>query len=292
LGLDYYPKLVSMIPVTPVTGRRFLVAEDVERAEVVDALVRGAFEAAEETAASSIHFLFLTDEERRDVASEELMPRLSFQFHWENAGYESFDDFLAAMRSSLRKQVRKERRRVAESPLEVRVLEGPELGDAEWEALALFYRITCGRYGSYPYLTPAFFDIARERIAHRVVAALAYDSHGAPVAGSFNLEKGQNIYGRYWGCREEHDFLHFELCYYQLIERAIARKMSRFEAGAQGTHKLRRGLMPRPIHSVHWVRHPILSQAVAEFLPREAHAVRHKLEELAHHGPFKRGDGG
>jgi hypothetical protein len=287
LGLEYYPKLVSMVPVTPVTGRRLLVAENVDRKRVADTVVQGCFEAAERTGASSLHLLFLTDDEKDELAGDSLLPRLSFQFHWHNDGYASFDDFLGQFRSQMRKQVRKERRRVAESGLDVRVLEGSELSDGDWEAVRTFYRINCARHGSFPYLTPEFFEIARERLAHRIVVVMAYDA-GQPVAASLNFEKGSHLYGRYWGCREDHEFLHFELCYYRLIERAIHHGMTRFEAGAQGIHKLRRGLMPSAVHSAHWIRHPLLSQAVGEFLPREAHAVRERMQEFAHHGPFRR----
>ncbi|MFW5925548.1 MAG: GNAT family N-acetyltransferase [Myxococcota bacterium] len=287
-GIPYYPKLVGMAPVTPATGRRILIAPDVDTQPVVDELLAGALDLAEAEDASSLHLLFLNDEERTLVDStDRFLPRLSYQFHWHNRGYASFDDFLGTFRSALRKQVRKERRRVADAPVRIEVLEGDDLEDAHWEALERFYRITCARYGSPPYLTPAFFRLARQHLAHRTVAVIAFEV-GEPVAASLNFEKGAHLYGRYWGCTEEHDFLHFELCYYRLIERAIDRGMRRFEAGAQGTHKLRRGLEPTPIHSAHWLRHPELSRAVSEFLPREARAVRNTIEELALHGPFRR----
>lgn len=292
LGIDYYPKLVSMVPFTPATGRRVLVADDVDRSRVIASILDGCFEAAERHRVSSLHLLFLGTQEQREVTvqSNAWMARLTSQYHWYNNNYGSFDDFLARFRAQLRKQVRKERRRVAESGLDVRVLESHELGEHEWDALKRFYRITCARHGSYPYLTPRFFELARERLSHRAVAGMAYHD-GRAVAASLNFEKGPHLYGRYWGCTEEHDFLHFELCYYRLIERAIARGMQRFEAGAQGTHKLRRGLMPSPIHSAHWIRHPVLARAVADFLPREASAVEHQMTELARHGPFKREEG-
>lgn len=288
LGIRYYPKLVSMVPVTPATGRRLLVADGADRATVVEHLMDGVFDAAERIGASSVHLLFLTEEERSDVAGrQELRPRLSQQFHWHNEGYESFEDFLGRFRSSMRKQVRRERRRVRESDLHIRVLSGTELGDPEWRALRRFYLDTCAKRGSPPYLTQGFFDELRETLAHRVVAALAF-RHGVPVAGTLNFEKGGALFGRYWGCDEEHEFLHFELCYYRLIERAIDRRMERFEAGAQGMHKLRRGLMPSAIHSMHWIRDPLLKRAVDEYLPREAFAVQRQMHELHAHGPFHR----
>ncbi|MFW6067040.1 MAG: GNAT family N-acetyltransferase [Myxococcota bacterium] len=287
-GIPYYPKLVSMAPVTPATGQRLLLAPDADAPRVVRALTEEAIRLAGRDDASSVHLLFLNPAEHALVQETgRFMHRLSYQFHWHNRGYGSFDDFLGTFRSQLRKQVRKERRRVAESQVEVRALEGGDLDGAHWDALERFYRITCARYGSYPYLTPVFFRLAREQLAHRVLAVFAY-LDDEPVAASLNFEKGAHLYGRYWGCTEEHDFLHFELCYYRLIERAIQRGMRRFEAGAQGTHKLRRGLEPSPIHSAHWIRHPALARAVEEFLPREARAAERTMAELARHGPYRR----
>jgi predicted N-acyltransferase len=287
-GVRYYPKLVSMAPFTPATGRRLLIREGADRPAVVAALLEGVFAIAHELKASSIHLLFLTSEERELVLRDErLFGRLSLQFHWHNEGYTSFDDYLARFRHSTRKQVRRERRAVAESSLAVRVVRGDELDDRDWTALERFYRSTCAQYGSPAYLLPGFFPRIRETHAHRVVAALA-DEDGRPVAGSLNFEKGRHLYGRYWGTSSSHDSLHFELCYYRLIERAIAAKMTRFEAGAQGTHKLRRGLMPAEIHSAHWVAHPELDAAIRAHTRREEASLRMRIPALAAHGPFKR----
>jgi predicted N-acyltransferase len=278
-----------MVPFTPATGTRILCAPRVPRDDVIAAVVRGAFEARTATGASSLHLLFLREDELAAVTAHgAFVPRLSTQFHWHNDGYRSFDDFLGRFRSALRKQVHRERRRVRESGLDVRVVEGRDLGDREWDVLAWFYFDTCRRRGSGPYLTEAFFGELRRTCAASVVAALAY--RGAePVAGTLNFERGRHLYGRYWGAREEQPGLHFELCYYRLIERAIERGLTRFEAGAQGIHKLRRGLMPHAVHSAHWIAHPVLARAVAEFLPREAEAVRGEMASLAMHGPFRRG---
>lgn len=287
-GLPYYPKLVAMAPFTPATGKRFLLAEGVDHARTVGALLAGARAAADEIDASSIHLLFLTEEERRLAVGCGFKPRLSVQFHWDDAGYATFDDYLARFRSSKRKQVRKERRAVAESDLEIAVKEGPELTDADWEALHRFYRENCMRHGSYGYLTPRFFDAVRQIHAHRLVAAIAY-RRGTAVAASINFEKGQHLYGRYWGCLEDHEFLHFELCYYQLIERAIERGITHFEAGAQGFHKLKRGLLPVEIHSAHWIREPALADAIGRYLPSEAFQVKAEIAALHDRSPFHRG---
>ena len=288
IGIGYYPKLVAMIPVTPVTGRRFLFAPDEDPAAIVSRLLDGCFEVADDARASSIHLLFLSPEERSWVAQDgRLMDRLSFQFHWRNEGYEGFEDFVGSFRSSMRKKLRKERRVAAEANLRVDKLQAAEITPGDWRTIERLYRATCGRKGSYPYLTPQFFELAPNILDGSPLVVAARDE-GRMVAASLNFAKGKHLYGRYWGATQRHDMLHFELCYYRLIEHAIENGMERFEAGAQGTHKLRRGLMPVPIHSFHWIRHPVLAQAVADFLPREASSVRGQIRELEQHGPFRR----
>lgn len=289
MGMSYYPKLVSMAPVTPATGRRILLAHDADPDRVVGGLLAGVREVAELTKASSVHLLFVTEEERdRVVALADFVPRLSMQFHWHAEEWTCFDEYLGAMRSSVRKQIRRERRTAASHGLEIRTVPGVELTGDDWRALGRFYRDTCAKKGSFPYLPDRFFELGADTLRERAIAVMAYDD-GTPVAGTLNFEKGANLYGRYWGCREDHPMLHFELCYYQLIERAIERGVQRFEAGAQGSHKLKRGLMPSAVHSVHWIRQPILAEAVHDFCRREAFAVRRRIEELSEMGPFKRG---
>jgi predicted N-acyltransferase len=287
--IRYYPKLVSMVPFTPATGRRLLLAPGRDPTPLVQALLAGARAVADEADASSIHLLFLTAAERDLVlADPHYMPRLSCQYHWHHAGERSFDDYLGRMRSEARKNVRKERRRALDGGLRVRTLTGPELGDREWAALDAFYRDTCRRKGSEPYLAPGFFDLLRRTpCLGRVVAVLAYDGD-EPVAGTIDFEKGRHLYGRYWGSLERYDALHFELCYYRLIERAIERGCTRFEAGAQGTHKIKRGLVPTEVYSAHWLRSPALAAAVADYLSREAEAVREEMRRLATLSPFRR----
>lgn len=290
-GIVYYPKLTSMVPFTPATGKRVLIADDTpadKRKAITGELLNRARELMLAEHASSLHVMYLTPEERALLIEVGAMrPRLAMQYHWRNEGWSSFDDYLAAFRSPARKQVRKERREVAESGIDVRVKEGPELTEQDWRALVTFYRVNCARHGSYPYLTPRFFDQIRSSHAHRLVACLAYRD-GEPIAASINFEKGSHLYGRYWGCVEQSEFLHFEVCYYRLIERAIVKGHRRFEAGAQGEHKLKRGLLPSPIHSVHWIAHPGLASAIDDYLPHEAMAVERNIEEQTQHGPFKR----
>lgn len=288
LGSDYYPKLVSMVPVTPVTGRRFLFAPGEDPETMAARLIDGCLEVAQSVKASSIHLLFLNAQERQWVAHDgRLMERLSFQFHWHNEGYETFDQFLGSFRSSMRKKLRKERRIAAEAQLEITKIPGDELSASDWRTLEHLYRATCHRKGSYPYLTAEFFELAPSALDGSPLIFAARDA-GRIVAASLNFQKGKHLYGRYWGASQRHEMLHFELCYYRLIEHAIEHGMARFEAGAQGAHKLRRGLMPAPIFSAHWIRHPVLRDAVADFLPREAASVREQIRELSHHGPFRR----
>ena len=290
-GVRYYPKLVAAIPFTPVTGRRLMVlAEpDVDAGAVTAALLRGIGEVAEAERASSIHVLFCSEEEKQLLAGHAYAPRLSMQFHWHNrAGrpFESFDDYLTTFRSRNRKQVRKERQTAAAHGLRFRTATGSELDDRDWRALRELYHANIERHGGIPYLTDRFFDVARDTLAHRVVATLAYRDDDV-VAGTINFEKGAHIYGRYWGCLDDFQMLHFELCYYRLIERAIERRCTLFEAGAQGEHKLKRGLAPAFTHSAHWIRHEGLAAAVRDFVEREAVAVAEEVADYARHTPFR-----
>jgi predicted N-acyltransferase len=294
-GLRYYPKLVAAIPFTPATGRRLLVHPDApDAARVTAALLAGVREVAAQERASSVHVLFCTEDEKALLARHEYLPRLSLQFHWKNREgrpFESFEDYLSTFRSRNRKEVRKERERAAAHGLRFRVATGEELDDRDWKALHRFYVTNVRRHHGIAYLRPAFFEIARETLANRLVASLAYRGD-EPVAGTVNFEKGRHLYGRYWGCLEDHEMLHFELCYYQLIERAIARRSTRFEAGAQGEHKLKRGLAPAFTHSAHWIGHPALRAAIAGFVVREAVGVAEALEEYEQHTPFHHGPTG
>ena len=287
-GMRYYPKLVAMVPFTPATGRRFLFAADIAPQLAVSRLLDGALDALRQLRASSVHLHFLNNQEAEWIAADgRFQARLSSQFHWRNRGFSSFDDHLATFRSAVRKEVKKERRRVREAGIQVAVIEGASLNAQQWEALTRFYFDTCHKHGSGPYLTGEFFELIAKRHAERVVAALAYEGDEI-IAGTLNFEKGAHLYGRYWGATRDYDSLHFELCYHSLIERAIGRGQQRFEAGAQGLHKLRRGLLPVAIHNACYIADPRLRAAVSEFLVREEASVRFELAELAHHGPAHR----
>ncbi|MES1208823.1 MAG: GNAT family N-acetyltransferase [Pseudomonadota bacterium] len=290
-GLEYYPKLVAAVPFTPATGRRLplLDAPGVDATAVRSALLGGLRALADDEGASSVHFLFCTDEEKEFLGGHGYLPRLSMQFHWHNRPdrpFESFEDYLSTFRSQNRKQVRKERRVAAEHGLTFRTATGAELDDRDWTALRTFYVANVARHGGRAYLTEAFFDLARETLPHRLVTTLAYRG-SQPVAGTVNFEKGAHLYGRYWGCLDDFQMLHFELCYYRLIERAIEKRQRLFEAGAQGEHKLKRGLVPAFTHSAHWIRHPGLAEAIGSFVEREAEAVAAEVLAYAEHSPFR-----
>jgi predicted N-acyltransferase len=288
-GLRYYPKLVAAVPFTPATGARLLVRPDVARAPVVRALVDGMRAVADEEHASSIHVLFCRESEAAELTGWK--SRLTMQFHWLNRDppYRDFDDFLGAFRSRNRKQVRKERVVAAGHGLRLGTIEGPALGPHEWAALQRFYETNTDKHGSPAYLTPEFFALLEQELAHRVVATFAWRGD-TPVAGTLNFERGRQLFGRYWGCTEEHEMLHFELCYYQLIERAIARGHARFEAGAQGEHKLKRGLDPAFTHSAHWIRDPDFARAVDRFVDNEARLMREEVTQYQQLSPYRRAD--
>ncbi|HEY0709989.1 MAG TPA: GNAT family N-acetyltransferase [Polyangia bacterium] len=288
-GIPYYPKLVAAAPMTPVTGRRLLVHPERAAAPIEEALISGLRWAADQLKASSVHVLFCTEAEQTRLAEAGFSARLGMQFHWLNRSppYRDFDDFLSAFRSRNRKQVRQERTKAAAHGLRFATRTGPELTDREWDALEIFYESNIDKHGGSRYLTPAFFAEMRNHLAHRVVATFAYDGD-RPVAGTLNFERGRHLYGRYWGALEEREMLHFELCYYELIDRAVTRGYTRFEAGAQGDHKLKRGLDPAPTYSAHWIRHPGLASAVARFVASEAVAVEAEMTSYRELSPYSR----
>jgi hypothetical protein len=286
-GIPYFPKLVAAVPFTPAAGHRLLVHPGVARAEVAPVLARGLREVADETGASSVHVLFCTTEELDELAAVGFQPRASCQHHWRNRTppYADFDDYLGQFRSRNRKQVRHERAVAAGYGLRVATVPGPELDDPAWAALDCCYRATVERYGNVASLTPAFFAELRRTHAHRVLAVLAYRGD-EPIAATINFVRGGRLCGRYWGAAEPLPMLHFELCFYRQIDYAIANRLTVFEGGAGGEHKLKRGLLPRPTHSAHWIRHPGLRRAIADYVEREARLVQEAMRLDMEHSPF------
>ncbi|MGE0829090.1 MAG: GNAT family N-acetyltransferase [Hyphomonadaceae bacterium] len=283
-GGRYYPKLQCAVPFTPATGRR-LLAED---ARVQRALVGGALELAQRANASSLHITFCTESEAKTLGALGLMQRTGVQFHWTNEGFASFEDFLSALSSQKRKNIRKERAR-AQAGVRIRAVGGREITERDWDFFFACYMDTGGRKWGAPYLNREFFQTVGERMAERIVLFLA-EEDGAPIASALNFIGGDTLYGRYWGRLEEREFLHFELCYYQAIDYAITHGLARVEAGAQGEHKLARGYAPQATYSAHWIAHPGLRDAVANYLESERPAIAEEIEILDAHTPFKKGD--
>jgi len=284
-GGQYYPKLQVAVPFTPATGRRFLTRPEHEAAGM-SALVQGAVQLAAQNGYSSLHATFCTEAEALAGAQMGLMHRVTQQFHWQNAGYGSFDDFLGALSSRKRKAIRRERRIAAQSGLEIRELNGAQIDPQHWDHFWQFYQDTGGRKWGTPYLTRAFFDHVDEFMRDDCLLVLAFDGD-TPVAGALNFIGRDALYGRYWGCTQHHPCLHFELCYYRAIEYAITHGLSRVEAGAQGEHKLARGYLPSETHSLHWVADPEFARAIGAYLDAERAAVGEEVELLTSFGPFK-----
>jgi len=288
-GGRYYPKLQGAVPFTPATGRRFLARPGFEamgRAALVEAAIR----IAEGNGVSSIHVTFCTGEERRWGEGAGLMGRVTQQFHWENRGYADFDAFLADLSSRKRKAIRKERARAQAFGGEILALSGEAIEPGHWDAFWRFYQDTGARKWGRPYLTRAFFEEAQAHLREDMLLVMARRA-GRWVAGALNFIGRDTLYGRYWGCAEDHPCLHFELCYYRAIDWAIAQGMARVEAGAQGEHKLARGYLPAEVHSLHWIADPGFKRAVAQYLDAERRAIDHEIEVLTAYGPFRRSQG-
>lgn len=287
-GGRYYPKLQCSVPFTPVTGPRLLVHPAAPDPEAVRrALIGGLVELTSRHGVSSLHVTFCTEEEWRSFGAAGFQQRLGLQYHWQNAGYGSFDDFLGALVSRKRKAIRKERRKVADSGVRLRAVTGDEIAERHWAAFHNFYLDTVDRKWSRAYLTRDFFLRLGETLAERVVLIMAeYDGH--LVAGALNLLGDDALYGRNWGRAAEFKFLHFEACYYQAIDFAIQHGLSRVEAGAQGEHKIQRGYVPVQTYSAHLIENQGFRQAVGDFLEREQRAVRQEIDSLGDWTPFRR----
>jgi len=287
-GGRYYPKLLGAVPFTPATGPRLLAHPDTDAATVQAALIQGALTLAERAGVSSLHVNFPTEAEAEVMTEAGLMPRLDVQYVWTNQGYATFDDFLAALSSHRRKTIRRERRD-AQAELDIRVLTGGEIEAEHWDAFFAFYMDTGSRKWGRPYLTRDFFARVGRTLAERIALVMAFRD-GTPIAGALNFIGRDALYGRQWGTVEDVPFLHFELCYYQAIEFAIARGLSRVEAGAQGEHKIARGYLPTPVRSAHWIADPALAQPVATYLAQERAGVAAEIEAMTQElSPYRQG---
>ena len=282
-GGRYYPKLQVAVPFSPVPGPRLLLRD----AAMAPQLIAAIEAVTVQNNLSSAHATFIAPEQVPHFEAADWLIRTDSQFHWKNDGYRSFDDFLAALSSRKRKAIRKERE-AAVRGLEIRHLTGSDLTEQAWDAFWEFYQDTGSRKWGRPYLTREFFSLLGERMADRVLLILALRD-GAPIAGALNMIGADTLYGRYWGAVEEVPFLHFELCYYQAIDAAIARGLATVEAGAQGSHKLARGYVPVTTYSAHYIPDAGFRAAVADFLERERVAVAREMAFLGEMGPFRRG---
>ncbi|APE42153.1 GNAT family N-acetyltransferase [Sulfitobacter alexandrii] len=284
-GGRYYPKLQIAVPHTPATGRRFLTRPGFEETGLA-ALVQGAVQLTDNNGLSSLHVTFCTAAEATAAEDLGLMVRKTQQFHWRNRGYDDFDAFLASLNSRKRKNLRKERAQAQGFGGTIRTFSGDDLRPEHWDAFWQFYQDTGARKWGTPYLTRRFFDIAQDTLRDDMALVLA-ERDGRWVAGALNFVGREALFGRYWGCIEHHPCLHFELCYYQAIDIAIARGLRTVEAGAQGEHKLARGYLPTPTWSLHWMRDPGFARAVEDYLHAERNAVDEEIEILTDYGPFK-----
>ncbi len=283
-GLRYYPKLVAAVPFTPVTGPRLLTGARPPDPAIAHAVAHAVRDHAADTGASSVHWLFNPDVECALLASEGFMRRTGFQFHWRNDGWADFSAFLAALSAQKRKNIKRERRQVRDAGVSYRFFEGGALTEARWDAFYALYLATTEKYGAIPYLTRRFFSLIGATVPGIVL--LLANAGPEIVAGALFFQDRETLYGRYWGAARPLPGLHFETCYYQAIEYCLEKGLRRFEAGAQGEHKLSRGFLPSPTYSLHWLDHPQFQRAVEEFLVREHAGLDYTLTELNEHSPF------
>lgn len=281
-GGRYYPKLQSAVPFTPVTGPRLLAATEAGRRDLASGLIA----LCTEEKASSVHITFLPEQDWQALGGRLWLQRTDIQFHWMNAGYATFDDFLASLSSQKRKNIRKERASLAKAGIRMLALTGKEITEAHWDAFYDFYIDTGSRKWGTPYLNRSFFSLIGEAMSEHILLVVA-ERAGRFIAGALNFIGSHALYGRNWGAIEYHDNLHFETCYYQAIDFAIDRKLPRVEAGAQGGHKLARGYLPQKTYSLHYLAHPGLQRAVANYLESERLGVEEQQQALAARSPFR-----
>ena len=286
-GGDYYPKLQAAVPFSPVPGPRLLVRGETARIERQALLLEAGRTLTNELDVSSLHITFMSQDEWKLAGELGYLQRTDRQFHWHNAGYETFDDFLGALASRKRKTIRRERRAALDEDIEIEWITGRDITEAHWDAFFTFYMDTGARKWGRPYLTREAFSRLGESMAGELLLVMAKRG-GDYIAGALNVIGADTLYGRYWGALESHDFLHFEVCYYQAIDYAIAHGLARVEAGAQGEHKLARGYLPTETYSAHYIADARLRRAVADFLAQERHAVAEDAALLAAESPYRR----
>jgi len=289
-GLDYYPKLVSAIPFTPAQGPRLLASTDhktadgisIDSTSIKKGLVSALLSHAEKNSLSSAHFLFCEADDIKIFDSLDFLRRFDYQFHWSNNNYQSFDDFLAQLTSKRRKNIRRERKKVSDENIQIDIVNGEDLDDEQWEQLYAYYRVTFLKKSGTPTLTLDFF----RAVAHKLRAVFARHQNRT-VAAAICFEGKDKFYGRHWGCSDNYDSLHFEVCYYTGIDYCISNRLQVFEPGAQGEHKIWRGFLPTKTQSAHWIAHPGFSDAIKDFLQREAMAMANHGKILLESTPYR-----
>ena len=286
-GGRYYPKLVSAVPFTPVTGPRLLLHPDADAEVARGALIAGTMQIAVENRLSSMHVNFCTEEEKEQFVAAGFLGRRAQQFHWRNDGYADFDAFLGALASRKKKNIRKERAQ-AVSNVTIHHFTGDDIRPEHWDAFWIFYQDTGARKWGTPYLSREFFEIAQERLRDDILLVFA-ERDGKWVAGALNVIGRDTLFGRYWGCTEHHPCLHFEICYYQAIDYAIEHGLATVEAGAQGEHKLARGYVPTETHAAHFITDPGFREAVGRYLEQESTMIGEEMELLGEFTPFRKG---
>ncbi|MDV4158185.1 GNAT family N-acetyltransferase [Rhizobium brockwellii] len=288
-GGRYYPKLQCSIPFTPATGPRLLVAEGLQRLPIQSAIAESLKEVVRRLGISSAHITFVPDEEIGVFEMDGYLHRTDQQFHFINDGYANHEEFLETLASRKRKALRKERRAALENGISIDWLTGRDLTERIWDQFFKFYMDTGGRKWGRPYLTRKFYSLIGERMADDILLVMA-KRDGRYIAGAINFIGSDTLYGRHWGCIEDHPFLHFEVCYHQAIDFALSKGLKRVEAGAQGEHKLARGYLPVTTHSAHYVAHAGLRRAIGDYLARERADVEQMSELLTEHSPFRKGE--
>ena len=285
-GLAYYPKLVVASPYTPATGPRLLTAGGPGQSDYARALIEGAVRAAERMGVSSLHWLFTSERETGLLEEQGLMRRTGCQFHWSNPGYGSFDEFLGTFTAEKRKKVKRERRRVQEAGIRIRLVPGDEATEAQWVTFHRLYEDTFDKRGGIPTLSLPFFQEIGATMGRQLLLVLAY--HGTDiVAAAFDLVGERALFGRHWGCFRDFHSLHFEACYYQGLDYCIERGLARFEPGAQGEHKVSRGFLPTPTWSAHWIADPRFRASIRGFLEQETRGMGAYLREMQAHSPYR-----
>ena len=286
-GGKYYPKLQIAVPFTPATGRRLLVSDSADAESIQEYLLGGVTQVAEKVGVSSVHITYAEKAQWEKMGARGFLQRTHQQFHWQNQQFSSFDDFLAALSSKKRKNIKRERKAALAGGVEIERLTGSNIKEHHWDAFYRFYVDTGGRKWGTPYLTREFFSLIGETMADNILLIMCH-REGRYVAGAINFIGGECLFGRNWGCIEDHPFLHFEVCYYQAIEFAIEKGLNRVEAGAQGQHKLARGYLPTHTYSAHWIVNASFREAISHFLDQENRYIDEEIEYLDEHSPFRR----